>query len=253
MALLSVEQLSVHAEKEEGDIRLLKSVSLELEKNEWTALMGPSGCGKTTLANAVMGFLKADTFCDYGTVTFDGIVNVPKQFGLDFLGSDPFENIRGKRMAYVMQNVREAFDPTDRIGAQIAELYEEDGFFEKRKKVNDFLERAQVKEPKKVSRSSPLEVSPGELQKIMIMAALEKDPELIILDEPFSALDPLSREQMTDELKKHEGMSVLLITHEPRTAKRLCQSILFMDEGTVSEKYSTAEVSEEEMISRMEL
>ena len=85
MTFLKVEQLSIHAEKEEGDIRLLKSVSLEMEKGERTALMGHSGCGKTTLANAIMGFLKADTFCDYGTVTFDRIVNVPKQLGLDFL------------------------------------------------------------------------------------------------------------------------------------------------------------------------
>ena len=253
MALLSVDQLSIHAEKEEGDIRLLKSVSLEMEKGEWTALMGPSGCGKTTLANAIMGFLKADTFCDYGTVTFDGIVNVPKQLGLGFLENDSFADVRGKRMAYVMQNVREAFDPTEKIGAQIAELYEEDGFFEKRKKAIAFLEKAQVKDPKKISRSSPLEVSPGELQKVMIMTALEKDPELVILDEPFSALDPLSKEQMIAELQKHEGMSVLLITHEPQTAKRLCQSILFMDEGTVSEKRKTADLSVEDMISRMEI
>ncbi|MBR3363279.1 MAG: ABC transporter ATP-binding protein [Solobacterium sp.] len=253
MTFLKVEQLSIHAEKEEGDIRLLKSVSLEMEKGERTALLGYSGSGKTTLANAIMGFLKADTFCDYGTVTYDGIVNVPKQLGLDFLDNDPFEDIRGKRMAYVMQNVKDAFDPTEKIGTYIAELFPEEGFFERQKKVISFLEKAGISDPKKVSRSSPQEVSVGELQKIMIMTALAKDPELVILDEPFSALDPLSKQQMIEELQKHESMGILLITHEPETAKNLCTSCLFMAEGKVSEKRNTADLSTQEMVSCMEV
>ncbi len=253
MALLSVDRLSVHAEREEGSFRLLKNVSLEIEKGEWAALLGPSGCGKTTLANAIMGFLKADTFCDYGTVEFAGIVNVPKQIGLDFLDNDPFADVRGRRMAYVMQNVREAFDPTARIGSQIEELFEESSFFERKKKTAAFLKQACVSDAKKISRLSAQEASVGELQKIMIMMALERRSELIILDEPFSALDPLSRRQMIAELKKDENLSVLLITHEPEAVRQLCTSCIFMTGGTVSEKKQTKDLSDRDMTDRLDV
>lgn len=252
MALLTVDGLNIHAEKDDGDVLILRNVSLSLDRGERKAVMGASGCGKTTLANAIMGFLKPDTYCDRGSITFDGIENVPRQISYEMIDSDPFAMIRGSRLAYVMQNVTEAFDPTEKIGRQIEELYEEDGFFERKKKAMQLLEKAQTADAKKTYRSFPQTVSPGNLQKILIMMALEKEPDVIILDEPFSALDAVSRQQMIEELQKHPDTGILLITHEAQAAKQLCTSCLFMAEGRISEELQTASLSDEEILRRME-
>ena len=253
MALLSADGLSIHAINDDGrDVQILRNVSLSLEKGERKALMGHSGSGKTTLANALMGFLKADTFCDRGTVSFEDITCTPQQITYEMIGNDPFQTIRGTKLAYVMQNVKGAFDPTVKMKRQIEELFAEDSYRIRKEKAEKLLEKAEIADVKKVFRSYPGTLSEGTLQKIMIMMALEREPMMIILDEPFSSLDQISKEHMISNLK-NSSAGFLLITHDIQAAKELCTSCWFMDEGWISKETDLAPLSEEDIRRHMEL
>lgn len=251
MSLLSVRQLTVHSEKDDEKQLLLNHVSFGIDKGEWIALIGPSGCGKSTLMNAILGFLQKDVYLDGGDIAYGDIVMTPKHIGPELIDNDPFETIRGSHMTYVMQNIEKSFNQTQKVGKQIEEVFRDEKSHSVRKaKAMELLETVGVNDPKKVYRSYPMELSPGTLQRIMTGMAAVRGPELILLDEPFSALDQLSVQHMAEVLKKMRktyGTAGLMATHSYEEAVLMCEKCCFMKDGGLSRIYPISEMSAEDM------
>ncbi len=254
MDLFKVSDLSVHVDTDDGRITLLDHASLEIGSDSWIALIGPSGCGKSSLLNAMLGFLPKDGVCTSGSVSFDDITAVPARIGPGLIGNDPLQAVRGSRMGCVMQNLDKALNETRKIGKQVEEVFPD--VRNKKEKALELLTAVGVNDPKRVYRSYPMQVSPGTIQKIMTGMAVVREPELLLLDEPFSALDQLSREDMIrlyGDLRKRKKTSALLVTHSYEEAKELCELCCFMRNGRLSSLYPTAEVTMQDMLDLTEI
>lgn len=251
MGLLTVRELTLHSEKDDQKQLLLNHVSLSIQPGEWIALIGPSGCGKSTLMNAILGFLQKDVYLDEGDIAYGDIVMTPKHIGPELIDNDPFEQVRGTRMTYVMQNIEKSFDQIQKTGKQIEEVFrDEKNRFVRKEKAMALLEAVGVNDPKKVYRSYPMQLSPGTLQKIMIGMAAARGPELVLLDEPFSALDQLSVQHMVQLLKKTRetyGTAGLMATHSFDEAVLMCDQCCFMRDGGLSRLYPISSLTEEDM------
>lgn len=251
MSLLNVRQLTVHSEKDDQKQLLLNHVSFSIEKGEWVALIGPSGCGKSTLMNAILGFLQKDVYLDEGDVSYGDIVMTPQHIGPELIDNDPFEQVRGTRMTYVMQNIEKSFDQIQKTGKQIEEVFrDEKNRFVRKEKAMELLEAVGVNDPKKVYRSYPMQLSPGTLQRVMTGMAVARGPELVLLDEPFSALDQLSAQHIADLLKQTRekyGTAGLMTTHSYQEAVLMCDRCCFMRDGGLSRIYPISDLSEDDI------
>jgi peptide/nickel transport system ATP-binding protein len=223
-------------------------------------LVGESGCGKTTLARAILGILPSSGRVLAGEIVFDG---------MDLLKADPEylnTHVRGRRITFVPQDPFGSFNPVFTIGAQIMELlkwksghaagpgplgswvpsvlrpYPGARYRADRRAVLDLLRAAQIPDPEQVLRKYPHQVSGGQRQRLMIAMALLPRPDLIIADEPTTALDVTIQAQillLLRRLVKDQGVSVLFTTHDLGTAHEICDKIVVMYAGQEMEEAPT--------------
>ena len=217
---------------------LLRDVSFDILPGETYGLVGESGSGKSITGLSVMGLLKRPLEVTGGSIVFQG-QDVLK------LGGRARRKLRGERMAMVFQEPMTALNPLATIGRQIAEMFVIHsglGWSEARRKAVEALESVRVPSPEERARSYPHQLSGGMRQRVMIAIALACRPDLLIADEPTTALDVTVQAgilELIAELCKAEGTAVLLVSHDLGVIANMCRRVGVMDQGRLVEEQDT--------------
>jgi len=237
MRELSVEELRVFAKG--APAPLVDGLSFTLLPGASLILLGQSGCGKTMTCRAVMGLLDRRAFRTEGRAVFDGteLLGLPEKRRADFYGS---------RIAFIPQNPMTALDPSVTVGRQMTEsLRQYTGLSaQRRRRALEALERAGLEDADRVFASRPDMLSGGMLQRVLIAMALSTDAELVVADEPTTALDVVHRNETVDAFigLRNSGAAVLFVTHDFAAATRLGGEILVMKDGAAVERGRTEDV-----------
>lgn len=232
--LLEVSALKVDIPTAEGDVQAVRGVDLALEAGETLALVGESGCGKTMTAQSLVKLLPPGTRVG-GSVRWDGR-------DLLRLGEAELRRLRGREIGFVFQNPMTAFNPTMRVGDQIAEVMVTHAGLSwraARDRAVGLLARMQVPEPQERARRYPFEFSGGMLQRAMIAMAVACGPRLLIADEPTTALDVTLQAQvlaLLASLRDEQGMALLVITHDLAVVAQMADSVAVMYAGEIVEQ-----------------
>ena len=215
-----------------GDI--LRGVDLAVPRGSVVGVVGESGCGKSTLGLAVLGLLGRTREITAGEIRLDG-----ERIG--GAGFDGTAGLRGTRIGFVPQDPFRSFDPLRRVGPQVRrplELHRGLSANEAAAQVADLLGRLGVSEPEGVMGRYPHELSGGLLQRATIAAALSCEPQLLVADEPTTALDALVQVQVIESfmpLVRELGTSMIVITHDLRLLERMADHIAAMYAGRIVE------------------
>lgn len=240
MPLLTVKNLRVHFHTRNGVVRAADDISFQIEKGETLSIVGESGSGKSVTCYALMGLVpQPPGKIESGSAVFDDKI--------DLLQCSPRElnRIRGKRIAMIFQDPMTSLNPYLRIEDQLIEplmIHESIDRREAVKRGIRALEEVGVSDAARRIRSYPHEFSGGMRQRVMIAMALITKPELLIADEPTTALDVTIQAQILDllkDLKKKTGMSILLITHNLGIVGDLADKVVVMYAGRIVEQAPT--------------
>ncbi len=231
-ALLELRSLSVAI----GRVALLDGIGLSVERGQILGLVGESGSGKSLTAMAAMGLLPLiGGRVTAGAVRFDGQ-------DLAAMTEVQRRKLRGGRIGFVTQNPMTALDPVQRIGAQVdivSRLHLGLSRAEARARTLDLLTRLRIPEAATVAEAWPHQLSGGMKQRIVIAMALAGDPDLIIADEPTTALDVTVQAQIIQilgHLVRDRGVSLLLITHDMSVVAQVCDRVAVLYAGRVAEE-----------------
>jgi peptide/nickel transport system permease protein len=235
--LLAVRHLVVgypDANEEHGWKRVVRGVSFDIDRGEVVGLVGESGSGKTQTAFAIMGLLPAGGRILGGSVSFDGTELV----GLD---DKKMNSFRGRRISYVPQEPMSNLDPSFTIGAQLVEPIRLCLGLSKaaaRDRALELLHHVGIPDPKRTYGSYPHELSGGMAQRVLIAGAVSCEPDLIIADEPTTALDVTVQAEILDllrTLQRESNTALLLVTHNFGVVADLCDRVAVMQEGRIVE------------------
>ena len=231
--LLEVRDLVVEAGSRLGAIRLVDGVSITIGRGEIVGLVGESGCGKSTTAAAIMRlFSSPSVSMTSGEVLLDGD-------RIDNLSNAKMAKVRGARIAQIFQDPSTYLDPMMTVGDQVAEgLKVHRGKGDHRPRVIELLERMGLPDPAHMAHRFPHELSGGQRQRVLIAAALAAEPDLLIADEPSTALDVTVQAQilaLLRELRDSLGLSILFITHDLGVVAEMCDRVYVMYAGKIVE------------------
>jgi oligopeptide/dipeptide ABC transporter ATP-binding protein len=243
--MLSVEDLKVYFFSEERISRAVDGVSFEVRKGETVCLVGESGCGKTVSALTVMRILPMPPGRIMGgRILFDGR-------NLLDLDEEQMQKIRGSRIAMIFQEPMTSLNPVFTIGDQIEEaigIHEDLGREELRERCIRLLRDVGIPSPEERVKDYPHQLSGGQRQRVMIAMALACDPDLVIADEPTTALDVTIQAQILSlfrELKRKREMSLLYITHDLGVVSKIADRIYVMYAGVVAEQGTVKQIFRE--------
>ena len=241
MTLLSVEDLRIDLVGSESRHAAVDKVSFEIARGETFGLVGESGCGKSITALAIMGLLQRPLAIGGGSITIDGR-------RIDNLAADEMRRLRGKRLAMIFQEPMTALNPLLPVGRQIAEmfiLHEGAGWRDAERRAVEVLERVRVPAPEQRARDYPHQLSGGMRQRVMIAIALACSPDLLIADEPTTALDVTVQSEIVDLMKElcaANGTAILMISHDLGLVASMCRSVGVMYAGRLVEMRTSADV-----------
>jgi peptide/nickel transport system ATP-binding protein len=238
---LAIEGLGIRYRAPGGDVNALSDVSLSLTEGRTLAVVGESGSGKSTIALAVMGLLPAEAQIVAGRILFQGTDVLT-------LGRESRRKLRGARMALVFQDPFSVLNPSMRVGEQIGEgLVHHRGLTRAAAlaRAIELLAEVGISEAAAVANAYPHELSGGMRQRALIAGALAAEPDLLILDEPTTALDVTIEAQILDlfeELQARRGLTTLFITHNLGVVRRIADDVAVLYAGQVVEQGATADV-----------
>ena len=233
MSLLSVQDLSVTFHQDGREIRAVQGVSLTIEKGETLALVGESGSGKSLTALSTVRLLP-DTAAVTGRVLFKGQDTLT-------MAEPALRAVRGNDISFIFQEPMTSLNPLHTIEKQLAEsllLHQGLAGAAARARVLDLLHKVGIPQPETRLNAYPHQLSGGQRQRVMIAMALANGPELLIADEPTTALDVTIQAQILDllaDLKRTEGLSLLFITHDLSIVRRIADRVAVMKDGRVVE------------------
>ncbi|TWD84474.1 peptide/nickel transport system ATP-binding protein [Kribbella amoyensis] len=238
-AFLDVRDLRVHFPTDDGIVKSVDGLSFQLERGKTLGIVGESGSGKSVTSLSIMGLHQRGAATISGEILLDG---------QDLVSATPEEvrKLRGKRMAMIFQDPLSAMHPFYTVGRQIVEAYQVHNDVSKsvaRKHAIEMLDRVGIPQPDKRVDAYPHEFSGGMRQRAMIAMALSCDPDLLIADEPTTALDVTVQAQILDlirDLQKEFNSAVIIITHDLGVVAELADDIQVMYAGRAIE-YGTAE------------
>ncbi|HNE27499.1 MAG TPA: ABC transporter ATP-binding protein, partial [Pseudomonadales bacterium] len=233
--LLAVENLSITAHTDDSERTVLNNVSFTIQRGETLALVGESGSGKSLCAQSILGLLPKPTLAiQQGKILFNG-ERIDNNLPL-------LHRIRGKRIAMIFQEPITALNPVQTIGEQLAEMFQlhapnMDAAAVKQQMLT-LLHAVNIQQAEQKLHSFPHQLSGGQCQRVMIAMALAAKPDLLIADEPSTALDASTQRQLLEllqALQKKYQMAVLFITHDLTLVKRWCQRVAVLQKGALCE------------------
>ena len=239
--ILSIENLRIHFETFAGEVQAIRGVNLKLQKGETLALVGESGSGKSVTAKSIMKLLSNNAVVKEGTITFKG-ENILEKSEHDM------QSIRGKEIAMVFQDPMTSLDPTMKIGKQITEViikHEKASKEEANKRAEELLELVGIPNAKERMKQYPHQFSGGQRQRIVIAIALACNPDVLIADEPTTALDVTIQAQILEllkELQQKFQMAIIFITHDLGVVANVADRVAVMYAGKVVEVGTADEV-----------
>jgi peptide/nickel transport system ATP-binding protein len=229
---LFVERLETRLDTARGTVRAVDGVSFELREGECFALVGESGCGKSMTALSLVRLLPEAGRIAGGRVALD-------ELDLLALPEAAMRAVRGRRLAMIFQEPATALNPVLTIGRQITEVIERHGQEKDRtKKAIELLHAVGIPEPARRFHEYPFQLSGGQKQRVMIAAALAVEPEVLIADEPTTALDVTIQAQILELLKSLQAtrrMALLLITHDLGVVAKMADRVAVMYAGEIVE------------------
>jgi oligopeptide/dipeptide ABC transporter ATP-binding protein len=234
-ALLEVKNLRTSFFTSDGVVHAVDNVSFNVRRGEAVALVGESGCGKSVTAMSIMRLVAPPGKITAGSIRFKGK-------DLAALSEREMRNVRGNDIAMVFQEPMTSLNPVFKIGAQVAEairIHRKVSKKEAWKLAGEMLELVSIPDPHKRLDDYPHQLSGGMRQRVMIAIALSCDPELLIADEPTTALDVTIQAQIMEllaSLQKKLGLAILLITHDLGVVAEFCERIIVMYTGRVVEE-----------------
>jgi peptide/nickel transport system ATP-binding protein len=241
-ALLEVQDLRVHFRTQDGLVKAVDGVSYSLERGRTLGIVGESGSGKSVTSLAVMGLHHGSSAQISGHIRLDGE---------ELVGAPParVRELRGDKMAMIFQDPLSSLHPYFSVGSQIVEAYRvhhpDATKKQARQRAVDMLGRVGIPEPSARVDDYPHQFSGGMRQRVMIAMSLCNDPELLIADEPTTALDVTVQAQILDlihDLQSEFGSAVVMITHDLGVVAELSDDILVMYAGRVAEYGSAADI-----------
>ena len=238
--VLSIEDLSVSFRTAEGPLQALRNVSLAVPRGEIVGIVGESGCGKSTLGNAVIGLLSANAEVRSGRILFNGA-------DLLKLRPDELNRLRGDRITAIFQDPMTSLNPVLSVGTQMIEIQYRSALSRraKRERALEFLDKVRIPDPERRLRQYPHQFSGGMRQRICIAMALLAEPDLLVADEPTTALDATLEVQvirLLKDLQREVGCSVLFISHHLGVVAELCDTVGIMYAGELVERGTVRDI-----------
>ncbi len=241
-ALLSLRELSVVIDQPGGAaLDVVRRVSLDIRRGEVHGVIGESGSGKTLTVLALLGLLPAAARVSAGQITFDG-------HRVDPNDERAYAQLRGRRIGYIPQEPMTNLDPSFTVGAQLTYPLRRVMALSKhaaRDRALDLLDRVGIPDPARTFDSYPFELSGGMIQRVLIAGAVSMEPDLLIADEPTTALDVTVQAEVLDLLRdlQHEHqMAMVLVTHNVGVVADLCDRVTVMNAGAFVETGSAHDV-----------
>lgn len=239
--LLEVRNLSVEFHTAAGVVHAVKSISYHLDKGETLAILGESGSGKSVSSSAIMNLIDMPPGrISSGEILLDGrdLLTMP---------AEERREVNGRRVAMIFQDPLSHLNPVYSVGWQISEAMTTHGLAgsKAREEALRLLRRVGIPEPERAMRKYPHEFSGGQRQRVMIAMALALRPDLLIADEPTTALDVTVQAEvlkLLKELQRETGMAVLIITHDLGVVSEIADRVVVMEKGAIVEAGTVREI-----------
>ena len=239
--ILSVKDLKVNFRAYGGLVQAVRGISFDLYRGETLAIVGESGSGKSVSIRAIMGILANNAIIADGSILYDGM-------DLTKLTEDEFHTIRGNRIGLIFQDPLSALNPIMKIGKQITEvlhLHNKISKEEAKNRALDLMRAVGIPDVEKRFDQYPFQFSGGMRQRIVIAIALAGDPEILICDEPTTALDVTVQAkilELINQIKKERNLSVIFITHDLGVVANMADRVNVMYAGKVVETGTAEEI-----------
>ena len=251
MALLEVKNLQTTFFTAAGEVRAVSDVSFSLDRGKVLGIVGESGSGKSVTAYSIMQILTHPGRIVGGSVIYDGE---------DLVGAsqDTIKHIRGNKISIIFQDPMTSLNPVYTIGNQLCEailLHTDRNKKEARERALELLRLVNVNEPEKRLKQYPYELSGGMRQRVMIAMAIACEPDILIADEPTTALDVTIQSQILEllqSLQKELGLAIIMITHDLGVIAQLCDEVIVMYGGKVCERGTADDIRSEEHTSELQ-
>jgi oligopeptide/dipeptide ABC transporter ATP-binding protein len=233
--LLEVKGLRTSFHTRDGVVRAVDGIDFHVDRGEIMGLVGESGCGKSVTSLSIMGLVAKPGRVEAGEVLFDGR-------NLLELRADEMRKLRGDRMSMIFQQPQSSLNPVRDVGRQIGEVLELHRGMKRgpaRQRALELLRMVGIPDPERRLKSFPHEMSGGMAQRVMIAMALACEPELLIADEPTTALDVTIQAQILDlmrNLREQTGTAIILITHDLGVVAEMCDRVAVMYAGEIVEQ-----------------
>jgi len=239
--LLQITDLVVQAAGRRGPVNLVDGVTLQVRPGEIVGLVGESGCGKSMTASAIMQLFPTTAVSIAG-----GSIHLRDAGRLDAMSARELRAVRGARIGMIFQDPSTYLDPLMTIGRQVAEGLRSHGVAgDHRAAVARLLGQMGLPDPEQLLRRYPHELSGGQRQRVLIAAALALEPDLLIADEPTTALDVTVQSEilaLLRDLRERMGLSILFITHDFGVVAEMCDRVYVMYAGRVAERRDIVDV-----------
>ena len=239
--MLNVKNLSIIFHDREEPFHAVKGISFQVEKGEIVGIVGESGSGKSMTAHTIMGLVKRGDVTISGTAEFDGA-------DLLSMSREELRGYQGEELSIIFQEPMTSLNPTMKIGKQVEEslrIHTKLSKEERRARALEAMELAELEDAERLYDCYPHELSGGMRQRVMIASALVLRPQLLIADEPTTALDVTIQAEILKTLKeinRKEGTAILFISHDLGVIRNLCQRVIVMQKGLIVEEGETNQV-----------
>ena len=241
MALLEVKDLHTSFFTDAGEVKAVDGVSFELDRGKVLGIVGESGSGKSVTAYSIMQILAPTGKIVGGSVKLDGT---------ELVGADEniLRKVRGNRISIIFQDPMTSLNPTYTIGHQLVEairLHTDRNRKQAWDRALEMLQLVNVNEPRRRLKQYPFELSGGMRQRVMIAMALACEPDILIADEPTTALDVTIQAQILElmqDLQMKLGMAIIMITHDLGVVAQLCDEVIVMYAGSICERGTADEI-----------
>ena len=241
MAMLEVKDLHTSFFTPAGEVKAVNGVSFYLDHGKVLGIVGESGSGKSVTAYSIMQILEKTGKIVSGSIKFDGQELVGA-------GEKVMKTVRGNKISIIFQDPMTSLNPTYTIGKQLMEaimLHTPRNKKEAKERAIEMLRLVNINEPEKRMNQYPFEFSGGMRQRIMIAMALACEPDILIADEPTTALDVTIQAQILElmqSLQKELGMAIIMITHDLGVVAQMCDEVIVMYAGSICEQGSADEI-----------